>query len=129
MSSFLIVVTTSYQQNNCANTALKFASAVLAKGHEINGVFFYEDGVDHLNQFISPISDETSIKQQWQEFAEQSDVPLMICTTAGNRRGVLGDDDAQDLGFTQGNLLVDAKEVGLTELVSLSAKCDRMVQF
>ena len=48
--------------------ALRFAEAVLAGGHEIVRLFFYQDGVHSASSNIVTPQDEPDLAQQWAAF-------------------------------------------------------------
>jgi hypothetical protein len=55
---FALMVTGPAYGTQQASSALQFAHALLAAGHELASVFFYREGVYNANQFTSPASDE-----------------------------------------------------------------------
>lgn len=55
---FALMVTGPAYGTQQASSALQFARALLAAGHELVSVFFYREGVYNANQLTSPASDE-----------------------------------------------------------------------
>lgn len=127
MARFAILITHPPLDSGKGYAAYRFASAVLDTGHELTGVFFYQAGVEVSNSFVLPFNDEVNLHQCWCELANKFNMPLWVCVTAANRRGIIGHSDAQtDKGF---NLQAPFEEVGLGEFIKLSQQCDRLVQF
>ena len=48
--------------------ALRFAQAVLAGGHEIVRLFFYQDGVHSAASNVVSPQDELDLPKEWREF-------------------------------------------------------------
>ena len=128
-SSFTLLVSKAPFDKQEPYSAYRFAKAVLMAGHQLNGVFFYQSGVANSNSFQSGHSDEINMYQLWCELATQYQVPLQVCVTAANRRGVINNEDAQDRDLSHFNLSAPFTEVGLGELVALLNSSDRLVQF
>ena len=77
----------------------------------------------HANENISIASDEYQAIVQWQRLQQQYQLPLHICITAAEKRGIACDsvDNEQiNEAFTVS---------GLGELVELTTKATRLVQF
>jgi tRNA 2-thiouridine synthesizing protein D len=94
MKKFLIFVTRSPFDSLNGQTALSFCEAAIALGHEIEHVFFYQQGIQHANVDIQPASGEKSMLTQWVKFSEQTKTSLNVCVTASIKRGVLSVEDA-----------------------------------
>lgn len=130
MASISIVVTSPALDSQGAYSALRFIQATLTKGHEITGVFFYQSGVSLANQFQTVLSDELALYKQWCDLAVKHNIPLQVCVTAANRRGVISQDDAkQDKERADYNLAIPFQSVGIGELVALLNESDKSIQF
>ena len=107
--------------SNLSVTALDYIETALKSGVDLIGVFFYQDGVLHANTAVQIASDEFQAITRWQRLHQQYKLPLHLCITAAEKRGV-SDEDEQSIHsiFTVS---------GLGELVELSTMADRMVQF
>lgn len=117
----LAVVVTTPPYSNLSVTALDYIETALKSGIELVGVFFYQDGVIHANQHANIASDEFQCIQQWQTLHQAFKLPLHLCITAAEKRG-LTDEELNNIHpiFTVS---------GLGELVELVNKADRLVQF
>lgn len=117
----LAVVITTPPYSNLSVTAINYIETALNSGIELIGVFFYQDGVMHANTQVQIASDEFQALSCWQRIHANFNLPLHLCITAAEKRG-LSDEQPQNIDtiFTVS---------GLGELVELSSKADRMVQF
>lgn len=123
MTTFALIVSTPPTDNK-TYTALKFAQTVVAQGHTISGVFFYQDGVMNANQLVQTPSDELNLMTAWQEFHKQTDTPLHLCITAAERRGLTDSLDNDQVP----NIALNFTISGLGELVVLTSQADKVVQ-
>lgn len=117
----LAVVVTTPPYSNLSVTALDYVETALKSGVELVGVFFYQDGVIHANQQALIASDEFQCINHWQALQEKYKLPLHLCVTAAEKRG-LSDEEPNNI---HSNFTVS----GLGELVELVNKADRLVQF
>ena len=122
MSRYALVVTTSVTDNK-TQTALDFAQQLLAQGHHLIGVFFYQDGVTIANTQIIFPSDEVNLAHKWQQFHHNTKVPLHLCITAAERRGLIEGNHSETSNIS-GEFTVS----GLGELVVLTNSADKAVQ-
>ena len=105
--------------------AYQFAQALLEKGHVINQIFFFQEGVSNGNGLVYPANDEFNLTQAWQAFLVQHHVPLHLCVAASQRRGVVDALTAEDTDQTN---LADGFEItGLGEFMAMALKADRVV--
>ena len=126
---FALMVTGPAYGSQQASSALQFAKAALAEGHEIACVFFYREGVYNANQLTSPASDEFDLVRAWQSLHDENGVALHICVAAALRRGVTDETEARQLGLATFNLQPGFSLSGLGSLAEAALTCDRMVQF
>lgn len=117
----LAVVITTPPNSNLSATAINYVESALEMGIELIGVFFYQDGVMHANKQVQIASDEYQALEHWQQLHQTFNLPLHLCITAAEQRGI-SDENSTNIHpiFTVS---------GLGELVELSSKSDRMVQF
>lgn len=101
-----------------ASLAYQMAEALLAAGHQICQVFFFQNGVHQGNGLVDPASDEVNLVAQWQQLAKQHSLALHLCISAAQRRGVV----AQNLA--DGFVLA-----GLGEFSQALLKADRLLTF
>ncbi|MDA8478324.1 sulfurtransferase complex subunit TusD [Citrobacter sp. Awk 4] len=126
---FAILVTGPAYGTQQASSALQFAHAVLNEGHELESIFFYQEGVYNANMLTSPASDEFDVVRAWQQLNQTYGVTLNICVAAALRRGIVDETESARLGLAAANLQPGFILSGLGALAEASLTCDRMVQF
>ena len=129
MSSFTLLVTSHNVDNGMSYHATQFAEQIVQKGHQLNGVFFYAEGVANANALVTPPANQVDVHQRWKILAQQHKIPMYSCVTAANTRGILSQQDADESDHQHHNLAEFVKSTGLGEFVSLCAQSDRVVQF
>ncbi len=109
--------------------ALRFAQAVLAGGHEITRLFFYQDGVyNAVNNALSP-QDEIDLPHEWQIFVKEHQLDAVVCIAAALRRGVLSAEEAQRHNKPAANLEAPWELSGLGQLHEAAQMADRLICF
>ncbi|KPU83167.1 sulfur transfer complex subunit TusD [Psychromonas sp. PRT-SC03] len=124
-----LLVSASPYGKQGASSAYQFCLAALQSGHEIVGVFFYQEGVLNSSFILSPATDEVNLHQLWRDLAAQYKFPLEVCVSAALRRGIVDNVEAKQLALAHFNLQAPFVLSGLGQLAELSAKADRLVQF
>lgn len=109
--------------------ALRFAQAVLAGGHEIGCVFFYQDGVLTASKNIVIGQDQQDIARQWQSFISENKIDAVVCIAAALRRGVLDQAEAQRYQRDAVNLADGYQLSGLGQLHDALQQADRFISF
>ncbi|MGK9174304.1 sulfurtransferase complex subunit TusD [Yokenella regensburgei] len=126
---FALMVTGPAYGSQQASSAYQFARAVLDSGHELESIFFYQEGVSNANALTSPASDEFDLVRAWQRLNHDHQVALHICVAAALRRGVTDENEAKQQGLPAANLQAGFLLSGLGALAEAALTCDRMVQF
>ena len=109
--------------------ALRFAQAVLAAGHEIVRVFFYQDGVLTASNNLVVAQDQQDIAKQWQAFITENKLDAVVCIAAALRRGVLDQAEAQRYQREAVNLAAGYQLSGLGQLHDALQQADRCISF
>lgn len=112
-----------------SHAAFRFAVAVLATGHEIDRIFFYEDGVYCASSFNTPADGESNDTAAWQALGKTHQLDLAVCVSASMRRGLLTDSEAKKKNQAQGNIAEGFQIAGLGQLIDASLQADRLVTF
>jgi tRNA 2-thiouridine synthesizing protein D len=115
---FGILVNEGPYQHQASDSAYQFCAAAIAKGHSIQRVFFYHDGVNNSTRLTEPPQDDRHIVQRWSRLAEQHGVDLVVCVAAALRRGIKDE-----------NLAAGFRISGLGQLVEIGIQADRVVTF
>jgi tRNA 2-thiouridine synthesizing protein D len=124
MQNTLALVVTTPPNSNLTTTAINLVKTAVEKGVAIVGVFFYQDGVLNAAKHLSIPTDEYQTLQHWQQLNREFDVPLYLCVTAAEKRGL-----TDEIGKNENSNIDQAFTVsGLGELVELTCKAERVVQ-
>ena len=113
-----VLVNEGPYQHQAADSAYLFCAAALAKGHEIQRVFFYHDGVNNASRLTEPPQDDRHIVNRWSKLAAEHKLDLVVCVAAALRRGIKDD-----------NLAPGFRISGLGRLIESSIQADRLVTF
>lgn len=120
----LAFVITTPPNSNLTATAINMVTAALKSDISVVGVFFYQDGVLNGSQYLALPNDEYQAHRQWQQLHHDYDIPLHLCATAAEKRGLSDDiNDGQTATIHQAFTLS-----GLGELVELNVNADRLIQ-
>jgi len=126
---FAIVVNEGPYTHQASDSALQFARAALAKGHEIFRVFFYHDGVNNGTRFAVPPQDDRNLQRAWTELALTKNLDLVVCIAAAQRRGILDANQAKRQGKDGDNIAPGFRISGLGQLIEAGIEADRLVVF
>lgn len=124
MQNTLALVVTTPPNSNLTTSAINLVHTAVENNVKVIGVFFYQDGVLNAAKHLSIPSDEFQTLARWQQLRNDFGVPLYLCITAAEKRGLsdeLSRDDSSniDTAFTVS---------GLGELVELTSNAERVVQ-
>ena len=122
----LSVVITTPPSSYLTITAIDYINSAVNAGVEVVGVFFYQAGVLNASANIAIANDEYQTHKQWQKLNQEHGVHLHVCITACEKRGL---SDELNNETVQSNISDFFTVSGLGELVELTAKSERMVQF
>ena len=126
--NFTILITAPVFGSQGAYSAYQFCKAALTKNQTITQIFFYGAGVYNANQLVSPPTDETNLVKLWQDLAKQYSIKLYVCVAAAQRRGVLDEQEANQLQM-HANLAERFVIAGLGQLIEAISTCDRFITF
>ena len=115
---FGILINEGPYTHQASDTAYQFVKAALAKGHQIQRVFFYNDGVNNATKLTDPPQDDRNIVNRWTELAKEHKLDLVVCVAAALRRGI-----------REENLAAGFRISGLGQLVETGIQADRLVTF
>lgn len=111
------------------HSALRFAYGIIEAGHQLSGVFFYQDGVHNASMLMSPPQDELNMYLAWVGLNKDYGVKLDVCIAAALRRGVMSEAEALRHGHPHFNLEAPFELTGLGQLLELQQQCDRFITF
>jgi tRNA 2-thiouridine synthesizing protein D len=113
-----VLVNEGPYQHQASDSAYLFCQAAIARGHEVQRVFFYHDGVNNATKYTEPPQDDRNIVQRWSKLAEEHKLDLVVCVAAALRRGIKDE-----------NLAPGFRISGLGQLVEAGIEADRLVTF
>lgn len=104
--------------HQASDTAYRFAEAAIKKGHKVDAVFLYNDGVVNVTKLMDPPQDDRNISARWGALSREHGVEVLACIAASKRRGINND------------VLVEGSEItGLGTLTDIAIRNDRLVTF
>ena len=109
--------------------AWRFCRAALDAGQCISQVFFYQQAVTQSSNLAAPLADEFDATAAWRQLHADHDVALVVCISAAEKRGVLGAEQADELGKQASNLDSAFTIAGLGSFYAASFAADRTVTF
>lgn len=127
--NFSLVIHGAPWRSQAALSALQFAEAVLAGGHEINRLFFYQDGVFNGSLNAVPPQDELDIPARWQFLIEKHDIDAVVCAASALKRGMLDAQEADRYDKAGPTLRPGFTVSGLGQLIDAARSSDRLVSF
>lgn len=126
---FTIMINEGPYQHQSSDSALQFARAVLAQGHEIFRVFFYHDGVNNGTRLSIPPADDRLLQKEWSELSKEHDLDLVLCIAAAQRRGIMDASEAERQGLDANNIIDGFHISGLGQLIEGGIQSDRTIVF
>ncbi|MCP4788801.1 MAG: sulfurtransferase complex subunit TusD [Gammaproteobacteria bacterium] len=127
--SYCLVVRCGPNQQSQALSAFEFARELLAQGHRLERVFFYQQGVLTASSLRTPAQGELNITHQWQQLQEQHPFGLDVCIAAALQNGIVDENESQRYQLHSHNLASGFELAGLGQLASATATCDRVITF
>ena len=112
-----------------SRSALNFAVAALAAGHEIQRVFFQQDGVLNGSALDVVPRDETDPAAQWAQLGRKHHIDLVLCVASALRRGILDASEADRHARGTGNADPAFTISGLGQLMESALEADRLITF
>lgn len=124
-----VLVTGAIYDSQAAYSALQFCEAAFDAGHMISQVFFYQAGTSIANNLSAPWQDEFDATQSWADFSKRTGVSLILCISAGERRGIIDAAQKVELDKPSYNLNASFSVAGLGALHDASIESDRTISF
>ncbi|KEI71883.1 sulfurtransferase complex subunit TusD [Endozoicomonas elysicola] len=126
---FALAVYGAPANSQAPQSALHFARAVVAQGHEIVRLFFYQDGVNTATAIAQPPQDESNLPSEWQAFIQENQLDAVVCIAAALRRGVVDQAEAGRYNLPGHNLRDCFELSGLGQLLDGALMADRFITF
>ncbi|WP_196137532.1 sulfurtransferase complex subunit TusD [Aliikangiella sp. G2MR2-5] len=127
---FTLLVTGSPTNSQAHLSAIRFAKAALAAGQKIANIFFYQEAVLVASEFIIKPDDEAQLTEEWEELCNKNGIELQVCIAAGNRRGIIEQEEANLKGKSGASIRPGFKVLGLGQFAAaLSSGENKLVHF
>lgn len=110
-------------------SALRFATAALQAGHQIERVFFVGEAVGIARASNVTPQDERNLGLQWSQLAQEHQLDMVVCVSAALKQGVLDEGEAQRYEKGYATLLAGFTLSGLGQLIEASLVADRTITF
>ena len=124
-----VLVTGGLYDSQSGYSAQQFCIAALAAGHSIDQVFFYQNAVVQATRLAEPLADEFDATEGWVKLSEESGIPLIVCVSSAERRGIVAQDQRDELGKSASSLHPHFDIAGLGALHDAGFNSDRTVTF
>lgn len=118
MVVFTFVVCAEPYKFEAIDTMLNLGEAILKKGHQILGIFFYGSGVYNVKREINISSTMRNLPERLENFIKKNSLNLSVCSTWVSFTGLKSDD-----------FIEEARQVGLGGLSEWMAESDRVIVF
>jgi len=126
---YSLLITSSPSSGQSSATALRFAVAVISRGHQIHRVFFLDEGTIAGMSTVITAQDEADTTQQWSELAQDHNVELILCVSSALKRGLLDATEAERYEKDAVTVHPAFEIAGLGQLVDASLESDRLITF
>jgi tRNA 2-thiouridine synthesizing protein D len=127
--TFSLLVTSPPWSSQAHITALNFAKSLIQKNHHLYRVFFYSDATTvGINSSVPP-QDEFNLPQAWLDLSKQHNIDLVICISAGIKRGILNTAEQDRYSAASAPMTEGYELSGLGQLVDAIIQSDRVITF
>ncbi len=126
---YTLLVMSSPASGHGARTAVAFARAAVARGHQINRVFFLDAGAAAGSGMPVFPQDEADRLQPWVELAEQHGVELVLCISSALKHGVMDETEANRYDRPAATAHPAFEISGMGQLIDAAQGADRLVTF
>ena len=126
---FSLLVLSAPHAGVAADSAWQFARAVVDAGHELQRVFFYQEGSYQGSALAVSPQDEDDRVDRWVSLAEASNADLVLCIASAVKRGMLDQGEADRHERPAANVHPAFQLSGLGQLVDAHIESDRLVTF
>ncbi len=118
MLIYTIMISTEPYKFEATDSLIQLSKAILEKGNQIKGIFFYGSGVYNIKKDIETGITVRNLPKKLEEFINENKIPVAGCTTWIGLCGM------KEQCFIDG-----AKEEGLGELSNWTAESEKLIIF
>ena len=126
---YTLLVLASPISGSSARSAVHFVRAAIARGHQVNRVFFLDEGADSGNANAVFPQDENDLTELWRELAIQHNVELVLCVSSALKRGMLDSTEASRYEKPASTIFDEFEISGLGQLIDAAGTADRLLTF
>jgi tRNA 2-thiouridine synthesizing protein D len=126
---YAILLLAAPYTSQAPHSALRFARRLLSRGHRLETVFFYQEGVQNAARLASPPQDEPHLVDAWAALSREHGTSLQVCIAAALRRGLLDEREAARHGKHGYSVEPPFELTGLGQLIDIGLRCDRLITF
>ena len=126
--NYALLVLSSPVSGHGARTAVRFAHSAIARGHNIERVFFLDEGTSNGSAVAVFPQDEADRLEPWTHLANNHGVELVLCISSALKHSMLNEQEAErhEKTITTHPAFVVS---GLGQLIDATSRCDRLVTF
>lgn len=124
-----LLITGGLYDSQAAYSAWQFCQAALDQGHTVKQAFFYQAAAAIGTCLAEPLADEFDASSSWAELSQEYEIPLVVCVSAAERRGILSEEQQSELDKLTHNLHTSFIVEGLGSFYSACLDADRLVHF
>ena len=118
ITTYTFFISTEPYKFQVTDSLIELSKALIGKGHDIKGFFFFGSGVYNLKKDINTGTSIRNVPKKIQEFANEHDIPVSGCSTWVSLTGLKEQD------FIDG-----ATEEGLGDFSNWSVESDKIIVF
>ena len=129
MATFTLLVRSSPFSTVQHQIAQDFAVTLLAAGHDLKRIFFYQDAVYAALSTQQPVQGQATVSQTWHSLAIQAGITLQVCIANALRRGITDSAEQQRYNLPAATLADGFELAGLGEMAEACSDSDRIIEF
>ena len=118
MTKYVFFISTEPYKFEAIDSMLKLGEALIKKGHEIRGIFFFGTGVYTLKKEISCGTSIRNIPEKLEKFCVENNIPVAGCSTWVSMTGLKEEE-----------FIENASEEGLGDFSNWSIESDKLIVF
>lgn len=118
MATFTFVVCAEPYKYEAINTVINLGEAIIKKGHQITGIFFYGSGVYNVKERNIKDTSVHNLSERLEKFCKTHNTEFTACSTWTSITGIKSEE-----------LVEGAHQEGLGGLSHMVAKSDKVVFF
>ncbi len=127
--NYSILITSSPQFIERHLTAIDVARELLAHGHSLTTIFFWQDAAEIALISRQAPRNEIDIQARWLSLGREYNLELAICIASGLRRGVMNKSEAERHELLSETIKEPFSVQGLGSLIEQRSTVDKRLEF